>query len=460
MKSSDRPKFGNLQNLKVLNAGAVIAAPFVCELFAEQGADVIELESTVAPDMYRMYGDAWSVDRRNQRMITLNIPSPEGKEILLQMVKWADVLVESSKGGTWEKWGLTDEVLWEANPALVILHISGFGNWGDPDYVRKASFDPIGQAFSGYSNLNGFPDSPPSVTKPFTGDFMTGLMGAWATLAAVIRARETGEGESIDCCQFEALVRLQGATLSDGINHGIQPMRIGNEDLVGACAGAQKCKDGYCQVAVGGAGPVKKLVEFFGFADDPDFQPLGTYPSVTRKPGCKSLDEPLPDRAAKFRAALDSWCEKHTVERSTASSARWAMAVKPRHDLRDDAGLTTLPGARGVRRLLRRDHAEYWSTGKDMIRLQNVPARSLRGRGEVRRRHAGRARGIRLFGKGDRVAVREGGAAQGRVARRRTARPRRVRTGAASPREKRGEPSGALTMARILHIAMALGILR
>ena len=75
MKSSDRPKFGNLQNLKVLNAGAVIAAPFVCELFAEQGADVIELESTVAPDMYRMYGDAWSVDRRNQRMITLNIKS-------------------------------------------------------------------------------------------------------------------------------------------------------------------------------------------------------------------------------------------------------------------------------------------------------------------------------------------------------------------------------------------------
>ena len=329
MKSSDRPKFGNLQNLKVLNDGAVIAAPFVCELFAEQGADVIELESTVAPDMYRMYGDAWSVDRRNQRMITLNIPSPEGKEILLQMVKWADVLVESSKGGTWEKWGLTDEVLWEANPALVILHISGFGNWGDPDYVRKAAFDPIGQAFSGYSNLNGFPDSPPSVTKPFTGDFMTGLMGAWATLAAVIRARETGEGESIDCCQFEARVRLQGATLSDGINHGIQPMRIGNEDLVGACAGAQKCKDGYCQVAVGGAGPVKKLVEFFGFADDPDFQPLGTYPSITRKPGCKSLDEPLPDRAAKFRAALDSWCEEHTVEEVNRIFGQMGVAVSP-----------------------------------------------------------------------------------------------------------------------------------
>lgn len=329
MKSTERPAFGNLQNLKVINAGAVIAAPFVCELFAEQGADVIELESTRAPDMYRMYGDAWSVDRRNQRMMTLNIPTPEGREILLNMVKWADVLVESSKGGTWEKWGLTDEVLWEENPALVILHISGFGNWGDPAYVNRASFDPIGQAFSGYSNLNGYPGGAPSVTKPFTGDFMTGLMGAWAVLAAVIRARETGEGESIDCSQFEALVRLQGATLSDGINHGIQPPRLGNEDLVGACAGAQRCLDGYCQVAVGGAGPVRKLVEFFGFADDPDFQPLGSYPSITRKPGCQSLDEELPPRAAKFRKALDAWCETHTVAEVDEVLGGMGVAVSP-----------------------------------------------------------------------------------------------------------------------------------
>ncbi|MDR1185766.1 MAG: CoA transferase [Coriobacteriales bacterium] len=329
MKSSEMPKFGNLQSLKVLNAAAVIAGPFVCELFAEQGADVIELESTIASDMYRMYGDAWSVDRRNQRMMSLNIPSPEGREVLLDLVKDADILVESSKGGTWKKWGITDEVLWEANPSLVILHISGFGNWGDPAYVNRASFDPIGQAFSGYAQLNGFPDSPPSITKPFTGDFMTGMMGAWACLAAVIRARETGEGESIDCCQFESLVRLQGATLSDGINHDIQPPRLGNEDLVGACAGSQKCKDGYCQVAVGGAGPVRKLVEFFGFADDPDFQPLGSYPSITRAPGTKSLDEHLPDRASKFRAKLDAWCEEHTVEEVDQLFSEMGVAVSP-----------------------------------------------------------------------------------------------------------------------------------
>ncbi|MFQ9179814.1 MAG: CoA transferase [Eggerthella lenta] len=117
--------------------------------------------------------------------------------------------MESSKGGTWEKWPYRRGAV-GANPALVILHISGFGNWGDPDYVRKASFDPIGQAFSGYSNLNGFPDSPPSdeaLHRATSGDRSHGCL---ATLAAVIRARETGEGESIDCCQFEALVRPAG----------------------------------------------------------------------------------------------------------------------------------------------------------------------------------------------------------------------------------------------------------
>lgn len=329
MKSTDIPAFGNLHGLKVINAASVIAGPFACELFAEQGADVIEVESTRAPDMYRMYGDAWTMDRRNQRMMTLNIPSDEGKEVLFRLIEGADLLVESSKGGTWAKWGLSDDVLWQHNPALVILHITGFGSWGDPDYVSRASFDPIGQAFSGYANLNGFPDKPPSVTKPFTGDFMTGLMGAWAALAAVMNARRTGEGDSIDCSQFESLVRLQGATLSDGINHGIQPPRLGNEDLVGACAGSQKCKDGYVQVAVGGAGPVRKLAEFFGFADDPDFQPLGSYASITRAPGCKSLDEPLPARAAKFRPALDKYCEEHTVAEVTETFGQMGVAVSP-----------------------------------------------------------------------------------------------------------------------------------
>ncbi len=98
---------------------------------------------------------------------------------------------------------------------------------------------------------------------------------------------------------------------------------------MGACAGSQKCKDGYVQVSVGGAGPVRKLVEFFGFAEDPDFQPLGSYASISRAPGCKSIDEPMPPRAAKFRAALDKWCEEHTVEEVNKTFSEMGVPVSP-----------------------------------------------------------------------------------------------------------------------------------
>ncbi len=304
MKRSERPVFGNLQNLKVINAASVIAGPFICGLFAEQGADVIELESVRADDMFRNFGDAWSVERRNQRMISLNIPTPEGKEVLLRMVKWADVLVESSKGGTWEKWGITDELLWEANPALVIVHVSGFGQTGDPKYISRGSFDSIGQAFSGFMSINGMPDPhPPYVTKPFTGDFVTGLFGAWAALAAVIRAKETGKGESVDVAQYEAMARLQGNYLSDGVNKGIQYPRMGNLDVIGACNGTERCKDGWVFIAVGGAGPVRNLINLLGFQDDPDFQ--GTIQTITRQE---------PERAAKFVKALEEFCAERTVD--------------------------------------------------------------------------------------------------------------------------------------------------
>jgi L-carnitine CoA-transferase len=319
MKDAQGRPFGNLQNLKVINAAAVVAGPFLCELFAEQGADVIQLESTVVSDMYRLWPQSWSMERRNQRSVTLNIPTPEGKQVLFRLLKDADILVESGRGGTWTKWGLTDEVLWEANPKLVIVHISGFGQTGDPAYLQRASFDSIGQAFSGFMSINGFPDPlPPYVTKPYTGDFITGLFGAWAALAAVIRARETGEGESIDCAQFESLVRLQASYLTDGINQGKQAERMGNLDTVGACKGTQQCKDGWIFIAVGGAKAVRSMIEFLGLGDDPDFD--GVIQSITRN---------YPERARKFVERLDAFCEAHTVAEVEATFAPMGVALSP-----------------------------------------------------------------------------------------------------------------------------------
>ncbi|MGE4268402.1 MAG: CoA transferase [Deferribacterales bacterium] len=305
MKKSEMPVFGNLQGIKVLSITSAIAGPFCAGMFSEQGADVIQIESVLSPDMLRNFGDTWSDFHKNQRAITLDVPNPESRPVLEKLIKWADILIESSKGGTWTKWGLTDDYLWSVNPSLVITHISGFGQEGDPAYVPRASFDIVGQAFSGYMSINGEPDpAPPYAPKPFLCDYTTGLFAAFGTLSAYHRAKETGKGESIDLAQFETLVRMQGNYIMDAINKGSEFKRMGNKDIIGATDGTEVCRDGrWYYIAVGGAGPVKKLEKLLGLEGDPDF--AEPHSIIARS---------FPERAAKFNKALKAFCLQHTPE--------------------------------------------------------------------------------------------------------------------------------------------------
>ena len=305
MMDNSRPTFGNLQNLKVLSAGSVIAGPFVCALFAEQGANVIHVESALAPDVLRRFGDNWSMEHRNERDIACNITTPEGREILSRLVKWCDILVESSKGGTWGKWGLTDEALWKMNPCLVIVHVSSFGQNGDPDYVSRAGFDVAGQAFSGYMLHNGMPDpAPPLVLKPYTCDYVTGLTAAWAALAALIRTRETGVGESIDVALFEAMARIQAEVSIDGFNRGIEAVRMGNANPVVATDGTYRCKDGnWVVVSMTGAPILKRGLPIIGLDQDPDFAEV---PQLVLR---KNVAQ-----AEKYLNALRTYCANHTAD--------------------------------------------------------------------------------------------------------------------------------------------------
>ena len=160
-KRSDVPEFGPLAGIKMVHSAISFAGPFCAQIYAELGADVIWIESTLAFDTARVTGWPCEQDRRNQRTISLNIPTPEGKEVFLQLIKEADVFLEASRGGQYDKWGLSDQVLWKQNPALVIIHVSGFGQYGVPEYVSRASFDPVAQAFGCLMHTNGYPDRPP-----------------------------------------------------------------------------------------------------------------------------------------------------------------------------------------------------------------------------------------------------------------------------------------------------------
>jgi L-carnitine CoA-transferase len=300
-ETTDRPSFGVLSGLRMVHATSTIAGPFAAGLMADMGADVIWIENPRFPDPLRA---SWAIeqDRRNQRAISLNVVAPEGRGVFERLLRTADVFMETSRGGTWAKRGYEDEALWEVNPALVIVHISGYGQDGDPRYVARPAYDTIIQAFSGYMHQNGYADRTPIISWPYTADYVTGLMATTATLAAVHKARETGEGESIDVAMFEALLRCQGWHLPEYLNTGATRQRSGNRSPLYAAEGVFECGDGRAvALHVFSAPLLQKLVAFLGLADGDEY-PEG----MTAAP----LDEPCGQR---LEAAVEQFCLNQTA---------------------------------------------------------------------------------------------------------------------------------------------------
>lgn len=306
MKTNEMPQFGNMQGVKIITTGTNIAGPVAATFFAEQGANVIHIESSAAPDMLRRMGRTWTQDHRNTRSMALNIPSPEGKEVFFRLIEGSDVLIEASKGGQYDKWGLTDEVLWEHNPGLVIAHVSGFGQTGDPSYVNRPSFDPIGQAFSGFMAVNGMEEpAPPYAAKPYTCDYISALFTGMSVAMALYHARETGKGESIDLAQYETMVRIQADFLLGGVNDGIQPKRLGvRGNTLQAVPNLLQAKDGnWVMTAFGGISVLRNLERVIGLGDDPDF--------AEPHAGVQLRDA---NRAPKFIAAVNEFFAVHTAK--------------------------------------------------------------------------------------------------------------------------------------------------
>lgn len=264
--SSVVPPFGPLQGLKVVYSAVEIAAPSAAALMAEWGAEVIWIENTYTGDSMRDTTYVKEMERRNQRSIQLNPFSDVGREVLFKLIKDADIFIESSKGPTYRKRGLADELFWEHNPALVLVHISGFGQDGDPDRINRAAYDLTVQAYSGYLSQNGTPGQP-MAAAPYVGDYVTSLMTVASTLAAYHRAKACGVGESIDIAMYEVLMRIGAYYLMDYLNAGITYPRPGarHQNLCGI--GEYRCKDGFIGLCVYGVKQNKYLLERIGLGE-------------------------------------------------------------------------------------------------------------------------------------------------------------------------------------------------
>jgi L-carnitine CoA-transferase len=233
---------------------------------AEWGADVTWIENTGAGDTIRDTAYIKQAERRNQRSVALNYFSEEGTEVLLKMLENADVFIESSKGGTFAKRGITDEMLWEHNPNLVIVHVSGFGQKGVQDMVTRAAYDLTVMAYSGYMSQNGTPEQPMN-PGPYTGDYINSLMILSSTLAALHKVKITGQGESIDLAMFESLLAIGQYYLVDYLNAGIIWPRPGPRNQNLCAIGEYRCSDGFIGLCVYGVTQNKYLLEAIGLGD-------------------------------------------------------------------------------------------------------------------------------------------------------------------------------------------------
>lgn len=295
--TNEIPEYGVLHGVKVLHATMAQAAPFGVSFLADYGADVIWVENALLPDVRRSLSNRCvESDSRNQRNIALNIPSEEGRKIFLELIKDADIFIECSKGGQYAKWGLSDEVLWEVNPRLVITHVSGFGQVGDPSYVSRPSFDSIAQAYSSYMDANRNPVTAPYPVGPFVGDFMTGVYVAMSSLAALTKARATGVGESVDIAQFECLAKAQQYQATWLTDHETRE-HAGDPSPMAAYATCM-CSDGaYIQVQATSAKGVKAACPIIGVEYGTEDIPEGVAILYLGTPG-----------GDKFRKALEDWC--------------------------------------------------------------------------------------------------------------------------------------------------------
>jgi formyl-CoA transferase len=224
---------GALSGVRVLDLTRVLAGPFSTMMLADLGADVIKIEVPGKGDDSRAFGPFKNGEssyymnlNRNKKGMTLNLKSQEGKEIFLELVKKADIVMENYRPGTMEKLGLGYEDLKKVNPGIVYGCVSGFGHYGP--YMDRAGYDIISQAMGGLMSTTGWPDGEPTRTGTAMGDVLAGLSVTIGLLAALKHKEKTGLGQKVDVALVDSVVASMEIINQIYLVEGRIPQRIGN----------------------------------------------------------------------------------------------------------------------------------------------------------------------------------------------------------------------------------------
>lgn len=268
-----------LEGIKIIDMTRVLAGPYCAMVLQDLGAEVIKIENPKTGDDSRFFGPYkngkslyFTAINCGKKSVSLNLKAPEAKEILIGMVKKADVLLENFRPGTMEKFGLGYETLKEANPRLIYAATSGFGHTG-PD-AAKPAYDILVQARGGLMSLTGQPDADPTIVGVSIGDILAGVFTATGVTTALYQREKTGLGQKIDVSMLDCQVAIMENAMARYQATRTAPKPQGSKHPTVAPFQSFKASDRYFVIAVANDSLFRKLCNCIGcpeLVDDPLF---------------------------------------------------------------------------------------------------------------------------------------------------------------------------------------------
>lgn len=240
-------KKGVLDGVRVLDLSRLFAGNVLTQILGDFGAEVVKVEPRGGDTLraWRTKGvpTHWKIYSRNKKSLCLEFRKPEARELLLRLVGSADVFIESFRPGTLEAMGLQPNLLFELNPGLIIVRISGWGQ--DGPYSGRPGFGTLIEGMSGFAAINGFADREPVLPPMYLADGMAGLYGVNATLMALREVEVNGgRGQVIDLPLLDPLFAMLGPQAANYRLSGRLRARSGSRSTNAAPRNAYRCLDG------------------------------------------------------------------------------------------------------------------------------------------------------------------------------------------------------------------------
>ena len=316
-----------LDGITVIDAATLFAGPLAATVLGDFGAEVIKVEHPKG-DPSRSHGWAregvglwWKMLGRNKRCVTLSLSKPEGAELFTKLARGADVLIESFRPGTLERWDLGYEQLSEENPGLVLARVTGFGQFGP--YSNRPGFGTIAESMSGFAHVTGQPDGPPTLPPFGLADGIAALATACAILMA-LRARDaTGRGQVVDLAIIEPIFTVLGPQPIAYDQLGVVQERTGNRSNNNAPRNTYQTKDGkWVAISTSAQNIAERVMRLVGrpeFIEEPWFQK-----GSERAKHADELDE-----------AVGSWISERTTDEVVEAFEEANAAITPIYNIAD-----------------------------------------------------------------------------------------------------------------------------